>query len=67
MFKYKYTFEIIDVTPPSMGNRVGTFTVWKYRRVWPWYEPKAFVQEVKESLPPFGVWSDVRLISITRI
>lgn len=63
--KYLLKFEVISRHPHSEGHIEDTFE--KTISIWPWQNLEEAIFQVEEELQPFGYWSDVNLISTTKI
>lgn len=65
MAKYLLKFEVVSQHPSSEGEIEGSFET--TISVWPWQDLEDKIKEKIEMLPPVGIWSDLNLMSITKL
>lgn len=65
MAKYLLKFEVVSDHPHSQGLIEDTFE--STITVWPWENLEKRINEKIEALHPVGYWSDLNLVSATKI
>lgn len=65
MAKYKLKFEVVSDHPHTPGKVEDTFET--IITVWPWENVDAKIQQKIETFGPVGYWSDINLVSKTKL